>query len=143
MNPALTRLVACTMLVAFANLACYNSYRITPDELERLSSQHIADSATVQGARGNTVQDVEVRGTTPITLRMATGERHPVTPFNFSMSETQFVAPDYDLLLQRDNIESAQVAEFAPGRTAILISGIVLAAVGSFVLLTVLADDEE
>lgn len=140
MNAALTRLVAGIVIVAFANLACYNSFRISTDELERLSSRYIDESATVQGTRGGQTQEVEVRATSPITLRTEGGERHSITPFNFSMTDNQFIAPDYDLLLQRDSIAHADVAEFAPLKTGLLISGIVIAAVGSFVAISVLAD---
>ena len=136
MKPAALRIAAVLAGVAITQVACYNSYRITPDELGKLQSGNTAESVTVTTEKG----DVKVGATTPITVLTAGGEERSVSPFNFIISDTQLVAPDYDLLVPRDQVEGAKVLEFAKGKTALLIAGSILAAAGSFAAISIFAD---
>jgi len=137
MNRTITRWITPLVLLCFSALTagCYNKYTITTDELEKLSSGNIAETVTVETDSG----PVEVRATTPIEVVTNDGRRHAVTPFNFALSSQQLVAPDYDLLLARDQVENARVSEFNKGATIGVIVGSVLAAAGAFVAVSVLA----
>lgn len=135
----LFRFAALLALVAFAQLACYKSYTISTEELERLQSGFIAESVEMQTDAGA----VEVRATTPVTLLTADGENPRVSPFNFTMNDRNLIAPDYDLLIQRQDITGAEVQEFSRGRTIGVIVGSVLAAGAAFALVSVFAPDEE
>ncbi len=138
MNRSVLRLVTPLVLVAFAQLACYKSYTITTEQLADLQSSAIAESVTMSTDSG----DVEVSATTPIRV-FTDGETLSVSPFNFTMNETNLIAPDYDLLLQRSQITGARVQEFSKGRTIGLIVGAVLVAGGAFAAMSVLAPEDE
>ena len=135
MNPTLLRIVAVLSALSFFQLACYNSYRISNDELQNLTSRHIASSVELETSEG----PVEVRATTPIQLVTTAGEKFTISPFNFTFDENGLVAPDYDLLLMPDEVDGAQVFEFAKGRTTGLIIGSILAAGGAFAAVSLLA----
>ncbi len=139
MNLKIVRLAAPLVAICFLQLACYNKYQISNDELANLDSSHIAHRVTVETAEG----PVEVRATTPIEVLTTEGERHSVSPFNFTFGDRDLVAPDYDLLLSRSQIDGALVREFSKGRTVGLIVGSLLAAGGGFALISVLAGKDQ
>ncbi len=139
MNAKLLRIVAVLSALSFMQLACYKSYRISNDELLNLTSRHIAPEVELQTAEG----PVEVRATTPIEVVTTDGEKHTVSPFNFTFDDNGFVAPDYDLLLMPDEVDGARVFEFAKGRTIGLIVGAIVIAGGSFAAVSLLAGDSE
>lgn len=139
MNRPVFRFVALLALVAFAQLACYKSYTISTEELERLQSGYIAESVEMQTESGA----VEVRATTPVTLLTSDGDNPRVSPFNFTMNDRNLIAPDYNLLIQRDDITGAKVQEFSRGRTIGVIIGSVMAAGAAFALVSVFAPEEE
>lgn len=130
------RVLVALILLSFVHLGCYNRYRISTDELERLQSTFIGATETVQSGE----REIAMSATTPIRVVTEDGRRHSISPFNFVLSETQLVSPDYDLLLSRESLVGADVSEFAPGKTIALISTVTLAAVAGFVLLTISAD---
>ena len=136
MHSLATRLLTLVTLASFVSLACYNRYDISTDELSRLQSRFIGETTTVTSGE----REVAASATTPIRVRTQDGARYNVSPFNFVLTETQLVAPDYDLLLPREQIVGADVSEFNATKTALLISGVVGAAAAGFILLTVLAD---
>lgn len=138
MNRSVLRLVTPLVLVAFAQLACYKSYTITTEQLAELQSSAIAESVTMSTESG----EVDVSATTPIRV-FTTDETVNVSPFNFTMNESNLIAPDYDLLLRRDQITGARVQEFSKGRTIGLIVGAVLVAGGAFAAVSVLAPEDE
>lgn len=139
MNQKLLRIVAVLSVLCFTQLACYNNYRISNDELQNLTSRHIAPSVELETSEG----PVEVRATTPIELVTTNGEKYTVSPFNFTFDENGLVAPDYDLLLMPDEVDGARVFEFAKGRTIGLIIGSVLIAGGAFGAVSALAGSSE
>lgn len=138
MNPKLIRIVAPLLVVCFAQLACYNSYRVTNAELEHLTSANIAPRVTIETDEG----PVEIRATSPIEVVDASGDRHGVSPFNFTFDENGLIAPDYDLFLARDDVDGARVFEFAKGRTIGLIVGSIVVAGGAFAAVSLLAGED-
>lgn len=135
MNKPALRLIAALVSLTAVQTACYNRYTISTDELTNLDSSHIARSVVVKDESG---MDVTVSATTPIKVKTATSE-FSVSPFNFALTESQLVAPDYDLLLSREEVTGAVVSEFASSKTWSIAGGGLLAAVGAFVLISVSA----
>ncbi len=138
MTATALKLLAVSIALSFLQMGCYNVHQITTDELAMLQSGHVAATVDLQTADGA----VTVRGTTPVTVRTTDGETHSISAFNFVLNDQQLVAPDYDLLLARSSVESAQVYEFNKGQTYAVIGGSVLAAIGSFVAITILAGSD-
>ncbi len=70
------------------------------------------------------------------------GSVQRVTPFNFVMDDVQLVSPEYDVLVQLDRVEGAEVREFSGKKTVATITGATLLTVGAFVGITILAPEE-
>lgn len=138
MHTPLFRLTAALLALAFLQLACYSRYAITTEELGRLDSTHRADSVTITTSNGT----MEVDPTTPLQVTSGQGTVN-LTPFDFTLTDSQLIAPDYNLLVPRRDITGATVGEFRKGRTIGLIVGSVLAAGAAFALVTVLAGEED
>lgn len=87
---------------------------------------------------------VKVPVSTANSLKVVTSDdvEHRVTPFNFIMSDTQIVSPEYDLLLGLNDVSSAEVKRFSTWKTVATIAGVTLATVGTFAAIAVLADDD-
>ena len=139
MQSKVYRLVAMLLAVSVFQLACYSKHTISTDQLEQLESGNIAESVTIESDSG----PIRVSATTPVQVRDVDGVRYSVSPFNFALGDRQLVAPDYDLLLPRDRIADARVAEFAKGRTIGLVVGSLVAAGGAFALVSLLAGSDD
>lgn len=126
------RLVAVCALLSLANLACYNYYTISKDELDRLESGQESEAVVVTSVDG---EQVEISPETPLDVQVADGTLYRVTPYNFTLTDTQLVAPDYDLLLGADAVVGAEVQEISYGKTFGLVGGIVAAVAGGFIAL--------
>ena len=111
------------------NLACYNTYTISKEELGKLGSGQEQVRASVVSVDGD---EVQIAPETPMEVRVADGSRYRVTPYNFLLSESQLVAPDYDLLLPADAVTSAQVREMSYWKTFGLVGIIAVGVVGGF-----------
>ncbi len=85
---------------------------------------------------------VAVSTSNPIRVVTNGGEQFRVTPFNFEMTQTQLVSPEYDLLLSLDQVEGAEVKDFSTWKTVATIAGATVASVGTFVAISALAPDQ-
>lgn len=74
---------------------------------------------------------------------LTTDGRQRVTPFNFVMDDIQLVSPEYNVLVQIDNVQGAEVREFSTWKTVATIAGVTLATVGTFVGISLLAPEEQ
>ena len=77
------------------------------------------------------------------SLKVVTAdEEYRVTPFNFIMSDSQLVSPEYDLLLPLNSVDSAEVKRFSGVKTAATIAGVSLVTIGTFVAIALLAPED-
>ncbi len=84
---------------------------------------------------------VPVSTANALSLVRLDGGRDRVTPFNFIMSETQIVSPEYDLLLSLNEVEGAEVKQFSTWKTVATVAGVTVATVGAFVAISLLAPE--
>lgn len=96
-------------------------------------------TAPTEDANGCTKVPVSTANT--LNLVMVSGDRKRVTPFNFIMSETQVVSPEYNLLEQLNTVDGAEVKQFSTWKTVAMISGATVATIGTFVAISLLAGD--
>ena len=82
---------------------------------------------------------VNISTANTVKVLTADGDELRVTPFNFIMSQTQLVSPDYDLLLPLSQVEGAEVREFSTWKTVATAAGATLVTVGAFVAISILA----
>lgn len=85
---------------------------------------------------------VRVNTASPIRVLDTEGNKFRVTPFNFAVTDTQLVSPDYDLLLPIDQVEGAEVETFSGLKTGLFIGGVAAAAIGGFLFITLTAGEE-
>ncbi len=132
LRKALATMLASLMLLS---LGCYNTYNVTLDELGKAAeggTSGIVKLATEEG------EEVTVTENTKIGVTDGDGNYYAVSPFNFTLTRGQLVAPDEDLLLNRSDITSGNVKLVSGGKTAgLVITGVVaLVGLGLFVALT-------
>lgn len=128
-------LITLFVFAAAASSACYNTHTISKTELAKLSSGQEQFKVTVVDNDG---EEFDISAETPLEVQTTDGSSYRITPFNFLMSDTQLVAPDYDLLLPANAVSetnAAEVRDFSYGKTFGLIGGIAVAVAGGFVAL--------
>ena len=128
------RLFVAATLLCFVQLACYNSYTISKEELGQLGSGQERENVTIKSVDGESDQ---ISPETPLEVQVAGGTSYRITPFNFLLSETQLVSPDYDLLLDARTVEAAEVRQISYGKTFGMVGAIVLGVGGGFAALLV------
>ena len=89
------RFISIVVLIAFSQVACYNTYYITRDELKKLEHSENA-SKVVKDKEG---KPIEVKETTRLFVRSLGGKKYRITPFNFKLTSHQLVASDRDYIL--------------------------------------------
>lgn len=119
---------------------------------ERFADAEAADEGedVVADAMTKSVDRDDVGGCTVVPVStvnaltvLTTGGDQRVTPFNFVMDDVQLVSPEYDVLVQLDQVEGAEVREFSAWKTAATIAGVSALTIGTFVGVSLLAPDEE
>src|SRR5690554_1195195 len=99
-------------------------------------------TSTSDAPRADGCTTVPVSTANALNVRTTDGALHRVTPFNFVMSESQLVSPEYDLLLPMNEVSGADVKQFSTWKTVATISGVSLVAIGTFVGISLLAPEE-
>jgi hypothetical protein len=104
------------------SLGCYNTYRISGDQLEKLQMPpETGESATVADEKG---QQIEVKDDSRLFVTSNGGKRYPITPFNFKMTESQLVASDRDYILARDGLKNGgEIEQVSTWKWALGITG--------------------
>lgn len=108
---------------------------------EDIVTDALTKRVDVEDLRGCT--KVPVSTVNALTVLTSGGTEQRVTPFNFVMDDVQLVSPEYDVLVQLDQVEGAEVSEFSTKKTVATITGVTLLTVGTFVGISLLAPDEE
>lgn len=116
-------------------LGCYNTYNVTLEELGKATEGGVNNAVKMATAQG---EEVVVSENTKIGVTDKNGTYHAVSPFNFTLSSRQLVAPDEDLLLGVDEIETGNVKLVSGTKTALLVGlgVLVLAAAGTAIVIT-------
>lgn len=132
--PSMARkaLAALAALALVAQTGCYNTYNVTLEELGK--AQEGGSDNAVEVATGSG-EKVVISENSKIGVTGKNGKYYAVSPFNFTLTRAQLVAPDEDLLLTRDEIETGNVKLVSGTKTALLVAAgvAVLAGVGIFV----------
>lgn len=127
-------------LLLSLQLGCYNTYQISWEELGKLQEGGSESAVEVTTAEG---EPVSITANSRIGVTDTEGVYHPVSAFNFTMTETQLVAPDEDLLLGRSQIETGNVKQVSGSKTALLVAAGVAILAAGVVYVTVTAEEED
>ena len=113
---------ACLCVLSMTSLGCYSTYQIPKAEFERLQQAETSDQSVV--VRSKDGDGVEVTKDTRVFVRSDGGRRYQVTPFNFTMTETQLVASDRDQLLSLGELKSYEVDHISVlATTSLIVAG--------------------
>ena len=123
-----------------AQVGCYNTYNLSLEELGKAQEGGTAEAGKVKAVTG---EEIVVTRNTKIGVTDRNGAYLPVSPFNFTLSRNQLIAPDEDLLIAVPNIETGNVKQISGGKTALLVAGGVLAIVGAAAWVTLTAEEEK
>jgi len=121
-----------------AQFGCYNTYNVTLDELAKAQE---GGAGTTRIATENG-EEVVVTQNTKLGVTDTQGRYLAVSPFNFTLTPGQLVAPDEDLLIGRDSIATGNVKVISSTKTALLIAA-GLAVVGGGIATIFLTAEEE
>jgi hypothetical protein len=106
---------------------CYNTYTVSMDQLKNIQESDGETFKVIETAEG---QEVTVTENSRVGVIDKEGVYYPISPFNFTISELQLVAPDEDLLLPRPAIEEANIKLIDPTMTSVLVGGVLVAIIG-------------
>ena len=125
-------------LMTLFQVGCYNTYTVSMDELKTIQE---SDGATFKTIKIGEEKEVTVTENSRIGIVDMEGDYYPISPFNFTISDLQLVAPDEDLLLSRKQIDHANIKLIDPTMTTVLVGGTVTALIAA-VLVVVLTPDQ-
>ncbi len=138
------KVLAAVLAVAMvAASGCYNTYNVSLDELGKVAEGSGTASTAAVSLATEEGEQVVVSENTKIGVTEADGTYHPVSPFNFTLTRGQLVAPDEDLLLSRSDISTGNVKLVSGGKTAALVITGVVALAGLGVAVALSADEKK
>ena len=123
-------LTALLCIISVLQVGCYNTYRIELKELKNIQESDGASFKAIKTAKG---QSITVTENSRVGVVDQNKKYYAISPFNFTLSDLQLVAPDEDLILSRGQIKSANVKQINPTKTTMLILG-ALAVIGGGVV---------
>ncbi|MEZ4472158.1 MAG: hypothetical protein R3F60_15465 [bacterium] len=125
----LQKMIRATLALALVvQTGCYNTYSVTLEELAKAQEGGVNSVVKMATAEG---EEVVVTKNTKVGVTDTGGGYHAVSPFNFTLTTRQLVAPDEDLLLGLDEIQTGNVKLVSGTRTTLLVVGGVAALVGA------------
>lgn len=131
-------IVAATALAAQAG--CYNTYNISLDELAKVQEGGTVNAVTVTTTDA---EQIVVSENSKIGVTDRAGDYHPISPFNFTMTPNQLVAPDEGEILGRAEIETGNVKQISGWKTGAIVVAGLAAAIGLGVFVVVMAPEKE
>ncbi len=129
-----------TAALLSSQFACYNTYNVALEELALAQEGGESSTVTMKTQEGEAVIVTE---NTKLGVADLQNKYYSISPFNFTLTSAQLVAPDEDLLLARESIQTGKVKQVSGLRTGLLVAAGVILAGGATVFLTVTADEKK
>ncbi len=123
-----------------AQLGCYNTYNVTLDELGKAQEGGSAGTVKITTEAG---EDVVVTQNTKLGITDTSGRYLSISPFNFTLTAGQLVAPDEDLLIGRDAIQTGNVKVVSGTKTGLMIAAGLAVVVGGALTVILTAEEEK
>ena len=134
------KFVAVIMISLIAQVGCYNTYNLNMDELGKLTEGGSNAAVKVKTEEG---QEIVVTENTKIGITLNSGSYRAISPFNFTMTSGQLIAPDEDLLEVRQNIATGNVKQVSGTKTALVVLTGLAAVVGGALYVTLSAEEDQ
>lgn len=123
-----------------AQFGCYNTYNVTLEELAKAQEGGSANTVRISTEEG---EEVVVTQNTKLGVTDKRGEYLAISPFNFTLTSGQLVAPDEDLLIGRDAIATGNVKVVSGSKTALVIALGLAVVVGGALTVILTAEEEK
>ncbi|MFN3198066.1 MAG: hypothetical protein ACE366_06580 [Bradymonadia bacterium] len=133
-----TKMAATLLLVG--QLGCYNTYRISWDELGKVQEGGESSAVKVKTEEG---PEINVTANSKIGVTDKGGQYHQISPFNFTLTRGQLVAPDEDLLLLKSDVDTGNVKQVSGSKTALLVAAGVAILAGGVVYVVSTAEEAD
>ena len=136
----LRKLIAISLVAVVTQIGCYNTYNVSLDELAKAAEGGQNAAVKMKTEDG---QDIVVTENTKIGVTDKSDVYHPISPFNFTMSQNQLIAPDEDFLISKSEVKSGNIKLVSGSKTGLgVLSGLSLVLGGAlYVYLT--AEEEK
>jgi len=134
------KMTALMMVTLVLQLGCYNTYNLSLDELRKAAEGGTEAAVKVKTQEG---QEIVVTENTKIGVTTKDGVYRPISPFNFTITANQLIAPDEDYIESKSNIETGNVKQVSGNKTALLVTAGVLALVAGSLFVTLTAEDKK
>ena len=129
------KIAALLVLVSFGSFACYNTYYVDMDDLQKIQS---VESGTKVALPTHKDEKVVVAPATRLFVRDVNGKRYPITPYNFRMINQQLVASDRDYIFMMNQLKPKAEVELLSTFKTVGLIGLGAAAVTGLILATIL-----
>ena len=133
------------ILTLLFQTGCYNTYVVSTEEFKKIQESDGAEFKSIMTEGG---QEITITENSRVGVQDINGNYYPISPFNFTISKMQMIAPDdYDLegnlglLIDTKEISVKNVQIVNPTNTALLIGGVAVALIGAAVGVTLLTPD--
>ena len=127
-------------ILCILQVGCYNTYTVSLDELRNIQESDGESFKSINTTEGG---QLTVTENSRVGIVDNTGSYRPISPFNFTIGNTQLVAPDDDLLIATAQIQEANIKIIDPTNTLLVVGGSLLAVVGAAAAMILLAPDCE
>lgn len=124
-----------------AQFGCYNTYSVSLQELGK--AQETAGRSSAVKLKTETDEEVVVTESSKIGVTDAEGTYHAISPFNFTLTSSQLVAPDEDFLIPVSAIKTGNVKVVSGSKTTWLVVGAVVALVGAGAAIALTAEPKK
>jgi len=132
--------IALTLVTLVCQLGCYNTYNISLDELGKAAEGGSNAAVKVKTEDG---QEIIVTENTKIGVTNKQDQYYAISPFNFTMTRGQIIAPDEDLLIAKQNIRTGNVKQVSGTKTALIVLAGLGAVVGGALYVTLTAEEDK
>ena len=123
-----------------AQFGCYNTYSVSLEELAK--AQETAGKSSAVKLKTAADEEVVVTESSKIGVTDTDGAYHAISPFNFTLTSSQLVAPDEDFLIPVSAIQTGNVKVVSGSKTAWLVAGAIVALVGAGAVIAFTAEEK-
>lgn len=130
------KIAALLVLVSFSSYACYNTYYVDMDDLQKVQS---ADKGTDIALPTHKEEKVVLEPGTRLFVRDVNGKAYRITPYNFRIINQQLVASDRDYIFMMNQLKPKAEVELLSTLKTVGIIGLGAAAVAGLIVTTIIS----
>ena len=127
-------------IFCLVQLGCYNVHNVSLDEFSKAQEGGLSGVVSMKTEKE---AEVVVSENSRIGVLYNDGRYQSISPFNFTLTSKQLIAPDQDLMVNRSDLKTGQVKEVSKGKTTALVSSALAVLVGGILFITLSAEEKK